>query len=303
MWNGYAGVASKRTGNLAAAFGSAELYKADVLSLACGVHGGHENVHNRTILLEILAQVLWLNFIKQTPHEDFRLRERRKTRSTAAEGRGYHAAFLSQHVFVLSLDVEAASVKAVLHGHDALVERVIAVQHESEPTRSALAPQAQGTLLYEARAARCARVHPCALQNGRREGSQGRREAGQRGRETQNTEQATRIYLPSRPNISSHSASSPYWAQYSRKPSLVVEKETPNTIILAVLVGGPSAPGSPELGMSGIMDQSVVTVQPLCDLFTPAALCSRSPPRIRVHNARQSEHVVKKDFLFSQNLD
>jgi hypothetical protein len=50
-----------------------------------------------------------------------------------------------------------------------------------------------------------------------------------------------------------HTASSPYWAQYSRKPSFVVEKDTPKTIIFAASLGGPSAPGRAELGMSGIV--------------------------------------------------
>ena len=60
--------------------------------------------------------------------------------------------------------------------------------------------------------------------------------------------------------MSSHSASSPYCAQYSRKASLVVEKETPNTIILAAAsAGGPSAPGRPELGISPIIERAAAS--------------------------------------------
>lgn len=73
--------------------------------------------------------------------------------------------------------------------------------------------------------------------------------------------QSVNTYRPSRPNMSSHSASSPYCAQYSRKPSLVVENETPNTIIFADSLGGPSAPGRLEFGMSGIADMIKPSLQ------------------------------------------
>ena len=40
-----------------------------------------------------------------------------------------------------------------------------------------------------------------------------------------------------------HSASSQYWAQYSRKLSVVVAKDTPKAIVLEASLGGPATPG------------------------------------------------------------
>jgi len=148
--------------NLTAVFSAGKLDEADILSLSCGVDCRHEDIDHCAVLLKILSQVVWLDVIQQPPHKDFCFGERGKpssttaatTSATAAKGRAAwrtSCMLLGRYVFVLRLDVQVPPIKAVLHGHDALVERLVAVQDEPESTRSVPAMHMVDAVVSQAR--------------------------------------------------------------------------------------------------------------------------------------------------------
>lgn len=100
------------------------------------MHRGHEDIDHSPVLLEVLFEILGLHIIQQTTNKNLGPGERWESTTTASTSTSDSACFLCRYLLVLRLDIETSSVQAVLHGHYPLVERLVAVQHETKAAGS-----------------------------------------------------------------------------------------------------------------------------------------------------------------------